>query len=191
MHFPYQFRAAENAVCWSAQLSASSITHNTTENFSFEKVAFLNNVDKRPLLMAYHLEHLETSPFCCRWFCRCAINRLRHAFCRTPNVFYKWHPDSDLFGLQLHRNFAEALCFMSFTHTQSTSESKSALFVFHTCATRPKMTSVSPGTNPSVTLWKNRKSSVCYCFSWITESGTFEALPIFPEYAIDFHEQIW
>ena len=79
---------------------------------------------------------------------------------------------------------------MSIVHTQSASESKSALFsVFHTHATRPKVTSESSSTNASATLGKNQKrSDCCHCFSRMTESGTFDRLSVFPECAIDFRD---
>ena len=112
--------------------------YNTTANFRVHaSVIFHVNSGERPLLMVYFLKCLETSPFCWRGFCRCAINRLGHAFCRTWNVFTNGAliPSIRLAASQkLWRNF----CFMSFVHAQSTSESKLELFVFRVCATRLK-----------------------------------------------------
>ena len=62
--------------------------HNTTANFRVQaSVNSLVNGGERPLLMVYFLKRLETSPFRREWFCRCAINRLSHAFRHTRNVF--------------------------------------------------------------------------------------------------------
>ena len=76
------------------------------------------NYAKRPLLMVYFLKCLETYPFRWRWFCRCAINRLGHAFCRTRNIFTK----GTLIPIYSACSFAE------------TSEKLLLLCVFHTHA---------------------------------------------------------
>ena len=81
-------RRWERCFCWSCSLSTSQSFHNGTANFRVHtSVTFFINGDERPLLMGCFLKCLETSPFCGRWFCRCAINRLGHAFPWTRNIF--------------------------------------------------------------------------------------------------------
>ena len=135
-NLPHQFHAAQMLflpITFNYPLVQS--IHYSTVNFRVHtSVTFLINSDKRSFLMGCFLKCLETSPFCWRWFCRCAINRLGHAF--NTKHFYKWHSDSeDLFGLQLRGCYVlfrklqrHCFCFVSFAHTQSTSESKSAYF---------------------------------------------------------------
>ena len=81
--------------------------HNTTAKFRVHaSVTFLVNGGRRPLLMMYFLKRLETSPFHRRWFSRCAINRLNHAFHCTRNN-YTNGALTDLFSWQLRGNFSE------------------------------------------------------------------------------------
>ena len=82
------------------------------------------------------LKRLETSPFCWRWFCRCAIIRLCHAFPWTWNIFTNgaliptiYLACSFVDAMLCLRNFGETFfCSLSFAHVQSTSVSKSAYF---------------------------------------------------------------
>ena len=121
------------------------------------------------------------------WFCRCAIKRLGHAF-RLPKCFHKWRPNSIYSACSFTETLEKLLLLCAFPNTQSTSKSKSALFsVFRPCATCPKVTLVSSGTNTSATLRENREGSVCCCcFSRMTESRPFERLSVFLERTIDF-----
>ena len=88
------------------------------------------------LLMVCFLKCLETSPFRWKQFCRCAINRLGHAFPQTRNIFTN---GTLILKIYLACSFADAMfssgnfgetffCFVSFAYTQSTSEIKSAYF---------------------------------------------------------------
>ena len=62
--------------------------HNITMNFRVHaSVIFLVNNGERLLLMVYFFKCLERFPFPSRWFCRCVINRLSHAFHHTCNIF--------------------------------------------------------------------------------------------------------
>ena len=138
--------------------------------------------------MVYFLKRLETSPFRWGWITGArskdsAMLSIIHetfsqmALCfRSTRLAASW---------KLRRN----LNFCLIRVFRARAESKSALFsVFRVCATRPKVTSVSSGTNASATLGKNRNGSVCCCFSRLTESGTFERLSVFPERVTDFHD---
>ena len=62
--------------------------HNSAANFRVHtSVTFLVYGDERTLLIVCFFKCLETSHFRWRWFCRCTINRLRHAFPCTWKVF--------------------------------------------------------------------------------------------------------
>ena len=111
--------------------------HNSTGNFRVHAcVTFLVKADKRPLLMGCCLKRLETSPFHWRWFCRCAINRLGHAFPQTRYIFTNGAPIPTIClawsfadAMLSSGNFGETFsCFMSFAHAQSTSKRKSEYF---------------------------------------------------------------
>ena len=70
-----------------ARLSASSIiSQQYRELESSFKCHLPLNSEERPLLMVCFLKRLEMSPFHERWFCKCMINRLCHAFPRTQNI---------------------------------------------------------------------------------------------------------
>ena len=167
--------------------------HNTTVNFRVHAcVTFLVIGGERPLLVVYFLKSLETSPFRWRWFCRCAINRLGHAFPNTQNVF----TNGALIPIYSACNFVETLEKLLLLHVfharaEHFWEYICIISAFCACTMCQKVTSVSSSTNASATLVKNWKGSVCCCcFSWMAESGTFERLSIFLERAVDFQEQI-
>ena len=115
--------------------------HNTTANFKVNaSVTFLVNGGDRPLLMVYFLKCLETYPFRWRWFCRCAINRLGHAFCRTQNIFTK----GTLIPIYSACSFAETsgkLLLLCVFHTHARALPRVNLHYFClSCKTRPKET---------------------------------------------------
>ena len=109
-------------------------------------VTFLISVDKRPPLMGCFLKCLEMCPFSWRRFCRCAINRLGHAFPQTQNIFTNgtlipkiYSACSFADAMFSSGNFQESFFyFMSFAHAQSTSESKSAYFCLSCMRTMSK-----------------------------------------------------
>ena len=142
-NLPYWFCAAENVVfAYHVRCPPVQTFHNSIGNFRVHgKVTFLANGDERPLLMGCFLKRLEKSTFPWRRLCRCAIDRLGHAFPRTLNIFTNSPDSKDLFGLQLHGcnvllgKFGETFfCFVSF---------------------------VSSGTKASATLGENRRGHVC------------------------------
>ena len=161
--------------------------HNTTANFRVHaSVAFLVNSDERPLLMVYFLKCLETSPFRWRWFCRCAINRLGHAFYCTQNVF----TNGVLIPIYSACSFVETSEKLLLLCLSCMYRAILRVNLYYFCLSRmrnaSKVTLVSSGK--TLCLGKNLKRSVCCCFSWMTESGTFERISVFPERAIDFHD---
>ena len=140
--------------------------HNITVNFRVHaRVIFLVNGGERPLLMVCFLKRLETSPFRKRWFCRCAINKLCHAFRCTQNVF----TNGTLIPIYLSAcSFMETseklLLFHVFCASAEHFHKEVCIIsVFCACTMRPKVTSVSSCTNALATLGKNRKGSVCCC----------------------------
>ena len=99
------------------------------------KCHFLIYGDERSVLVVCFIKCLETFPFRWKQFCRCAINRLSHAFPNTWNIF----TNSTL--IYLACSFADAMFFSgNFRETSSASflrthaehirviESKSAYF---------------------------------------------------------------
>ena len=134
--------------------------HNATANFRVHvSVIFLVNGGERPLLKVYFLKHLEMSPFRWRWFCRCPINRLSHAFRHTQNV----STNGTLILIYSACSFAETsekllLLHVFRAHAEHFQEKFCIISVFRTCTTHPKLTLVSSCTNTSATLGKNRKA---------------------------------
>ena len=161
--------------------------HSTTANFRVhESVAFLVNGGERPLLMVYFFKRLEPSPFPWRWFYRCAINRLGHAFHCTQNIF----TNGALIPIYSAWNFGGTSSASRLSRTRTALQRvhlhySSFVHVQHV----PKLTSVSSDTITLATLGKNQKGRVCCSYSLqMTKSGTFEMLSLFPERAIDFHD---
>ena len=171
--------------------------HNTTVNFTVHaSVNFLINGDKRPLLVVCFLKRLETSPFRWRRFCRCAINRLGHAV--NTKHFYEWRSDfKDLFGLQLcgcdvllgklWRNF---LLLHVFRARAEHFQSKSAYFYLSNRQNASK-SGFGKFRHKSFSYSQGRSERLCLfvvVVSRMTESGTFERLPVFLESPIDFDD---
>ena len=167
-------------------------------------VTFLVIGDERPLFMVRFLRHLETSPFHWRQFCRCVINRLGHAFPRTRNIFTNGALIPKIYSacsfedaMFSSGNFGEtSLCFVSFAHVQSTSKSKSAYFYLLPLHNASK-SGFGKSWHKSFSYSQTKSEMLCLfgvVVSWMTESGTFERLSVFPERPIDFDdfpEQIW
>ena len=189
MRLPYEFCAAENAIC-RTHLTVRQFNHFTTllRTSEFMQVS--------PFLSTVAIDHFSRCTFLNIWKCllftgdgfagarSIDLTTLSNVH-ETFSQMAPWFRSIRLTASQkLQRNF---FCFMSSVHVQSILKSKSTLFVFRTCTTHQKVTLVSPGTNASATLGKNQKRSVCCCFSWTTESGTFERLSVFPERTFDFH----
>ena len=148
VHLLYRFRTAENPVCRS-HLTVCQFNHFTTllRTSEFTQVsAFSSTVAKDHFSWCTFLnvwKHLFAGDgFAGAWSKDSAILSIVH---ETFSQMVPWFLSTRLTASRkLQRNF---FCFMSFAHAQSTSENKSALFsVFHACATRQKVTSVSSGT---------------------------------------------
>ena len=148
--------------------------------------------------MVCFLKCLETSPFCGRWFCRCAINRLGHAFPWTRNIFTNGTLILKIYSacsfadtMFSSGNFGEIFsCFMSFAHMQSTSKSKSAYFYLSHIWNMSKMGFGKFQHKSFSSTWKKSERPCLFVVvvSWMTEYGTFEQLPLFPECSIDFDD---
>ena len=157
-------RRWERCFCWSCSLSTSQSFHNSTGNFRVHAcVTFLVKADKRPLLMVHFLKHLETSPFCWRRFCRW------HAFPQTWNIFTNGTLIPKIYTAC---SFVDAM--FSLGNSGETSfalrlsrrhralpKANLHISIFHACATRPTVASVSSGTKASATPRENRKGCVC------------------------------
>ena len=109
---------------------------------------------------------LETSPFRRRLFCKCAINRLAHAFpsWETYLQMARWFQRSIWLAASpmrcsLQETFFFALC-LSCMH-RALLRANQQISIFRACTTHPEVALVSSGTKASATLRKNRKSSVC------------------------------
>ena len=140
VQLPYQFRAAENTVCWSCLtvLPVKSLQNSTANVRVHASVTLLVLSYARPFLIVFFLEHLETSILHQSLFGRCTISRLSHVHPLTQKHFCKWHHDSEaLFSFKLCRcdvllgkllrNFFN---FMSFKHAPSISKTKFAYLSF-------------------------------------------------------------
>ena len=135
--------------------------------------------------MGCFLKCLEMCPFSWRRFCRCAINRLGHAFPQTQNIFTNgtlipkiYSACSFADAMFSSGNFQESFFyFMSFAHAQSTSESKSAYFCLSCMRTMSKRGFVK--FRHKSFSYSLEKSEMCLLFfhKW-EESGTFERLSV-------------
>ena len=144
---------------------------NSTANFRVHtSVTYLINGHERPLLMGCFLKCLEISPFGWRWFCGRAINTLSQTFLWTRNIF-----TNDALIPQIYPacSFADAMFSLEklfllcvFCACAEHFQEQICIFVFHACAPRQKVASVSSGTKASATLWKIWKGRVfvLFCF---------------------------
>ena len=159
VHLPYRFRTAENAVCRS-WLTVCQFNHFTTR---LQTSAFMQVL---PFSSIVAKDRFSRCTFLKVWnvsFSLKTVLQVRNVVHETFSQMAPWFQSTWLAASwKLQRNF---FCFVSFAHAQSTSESKSALLVFRACTTCPKVTLVSSSTNTLATLRKNRKGSVCCCFS--------------------------
>ena len=173
--------------------------HNSTANFRVHAcVTFLVNGDKRPLLMGCFLKHLEMSPFFWRWFCRCAINRLSHAFPWTWNIFTNaalipkicWLAASWV-QCSLPKTSEKLFFLLHVFHVcMSTSKSKSAYFCLSHICTMSK-SGFGKFQHKSFGYSLEKSERLCLfvvVFSWMRKSRTFERLSIFLECPIDFDD---
>ena len=110
-------------------------------------------------------------------------------------LFYKWCSDSkDLFHLKLRGCdviFGKLFfCFMSFTHAESTSKSRSTYFYLSRMRNVSKCGfSKFQHKHFSYSLGKSERQCLfIVVVSWMIESGTFERLSVFPERPIDFDD---
>ena len=137
------------------------------------------------------LKRLETSPFHWRWFCRCAINRLGHAFPQTryiftngaliPTICLAWSfadamlSSGNFFLLHVIRARAEHFqekiwIFLSFVHV-------------HRFQKRLQQVPAQ-----KLKLFSEKIGKAVCVFSFMRESRTFEKLSEFPEHPIDFDD---
>ena len=109
-----------------------SFDNSTVKLRVHQSVTFLIYGDERLLPMVCFLERLETSPYHWRRFCRCTINRCSHAFAHTQSVFTTGALIPKIYStcsfVEVTLSSGNFFCFLSFTHAQSTSESKSEYF---------------------------------------------------------------
>ena len=144
-------------------------------------------------------KHLETSPFCWRRFCRCAINRLGHTFPQTRNVFtngtliaiiYLACSFADaMFSLGNSRENVFALCLSCMR--RALPRVHLHISVFRTCASHPAVAPASSGTKVFSAVWKNQKGNVFFCCRFFVNKRirSFRArLSLFSECPFDFDD---
>ena len=175
-----RFRAAENDVCQSC-LTVRQFNHFTTlpQTSEFRKVSpFSSMVAKDHFSGCTFLNIWKRLLFAGDGFAGARSKDLAmlSVIHETFSQMAPWFLSTWLAASwKLRRSF---FCFVSIVHTQSASESKSALFsVFCACAMCPKVTSVSFGTNASASHekavfvvvfqeWQNPEPLRGYLYFW-------------------------
>ena len=192
VHLLYRFRATETAVCRSHSTVRQS-NHFTTvlRTSEFTQVSLSSSTVTKGHFSWYSFlsvwKHLlfAGDGFAGAWSIGSAMLSLEHETFLQMALWFR--RSIRLAASQMRcslRETLEKLFFASCLSHMCRALPRANLHIpiFRACATRPKVAPVSSG--------KNRKGHVCLLllFSWMTESGTFERLSLFPGRLIDFHD---